>query len=355
MKIEYTKTPRNVVEFDEDVPANLNPTDIVEIFQTPLTGSFNWDYTVQDNRIKKLYELGKQLNWNVEEDVDWKPEFTGINDEEFEWEDGQWAKHKVYKTFDKETRIEFFKDLNSWATSQFLHGEQGALLVASQLASCAPTYNAKLYAASQTFDEARHVEAFNKYLQQRLKRSWPIGRALKGLLDKILTDPRWDLKFIGMQVVIEGLALAAFNAAKESTNDPVFKRMLELIIRDEARHVTFGINYLTDFVTTLTEEEKLDRAQFALEACTVSRNRLRAYDVWEKCGMDFEYTDAYQKENIFQTQFQDVLFSRIMPNLKKIGLLHDELVPEYENLGVMGYADGDSDYETSWEELSKPL
>ena len=182
-----------------------------------------------------------------------------------------------------------------------------------------------------------------------------ISRALKGLLDKILTDPRWDLKFIGMQVVIEGLALAAFNAAKESTNDPVFKRMLELIIRDEARHVTFGINYLTDFVTTLTEEEKLDRAQFALEACTVSRNRLRAYDVWEKYGMDFEYTDAYQKENIFQTQFQDVLFSRIMPNLKKIGLLHDELVPEYENLGVMGYADGDSDYETSWEELSKPL
>ena len=355
MRIEYTKTPRDVIKFDEDVPAGLNPTDIVEIFQTPLTGSFNWDYTVQDNRIKKLYELGKELNWNVEKDVDWNPNFTGIQDEEFEFEDEQWANHKVYKEMPRWKQKEFFHDLNCWATSQFLHGEQGALLVASQLASCAPTYNAKLYAASQTFDEARHVEAFNKYLQQRLKRSWPIGRALKGLLDKILTDPRWDLKFIGMQVVIEGLALAAFNAAKESTNDPVYKRMLELIIRDEARHVTFGINYLTDFITTLSEEEKLDRAQFALEACTVSRNRLRAYDVWEKYGMDFEYTDEYQKENIFQTQFQDVLFSRIMPNLKKIGLLHDELIPEYEKLGVMGYADGDSDYETSWEELSKPL
>lgn len=355
MRIEYTKTPRDVIKFDEDVPAGLNPTDIVEIFQTPLTGSFNWDYTIQDNRIKKLYELGKELNWNVEKDVDWNPNFTGIQDEEFEFEDEQWANHKVYKEMPRWKKKEFFHDLNCWATSQFLHGEQGALLVASQLASCAPTYNAKLYAASQTFDEARHVEAFNKYLQQRLKRSWPIGRALKGLLDKILTDPRWDLKFIGMQVVIEGLALAAFNAAKESTNDPVYKRMLELIIRDEARHVTFGINYLTDFITTLSEEEKLDRAQFALEACTVSRNRLRAYDVWEKYGMDFEYTDEYQKENIFQTQFQDVLFSRIMPNLKKIGLLHDELIPEYEKLGVMGYADGDSDYETSWEELSKPL
>ena len=111
----------------------------------------------------------------------------------FEFEDSQWSKHPEYKKWDKMTREEFFKDLNSWSVSQFLHGEQGALLVASQLASCAPTFNAKLYAASQTFDEARHVEAFNKYIQTRLRKSWPVGRALKGLLDKILTDTRWDL------------------------------------------------------------------------------------------------------------------------------------------------------------------
>ena len=349
-------TPRDVRLFEGvDYPAKLNPTDIVEIFQTPLTGTYNWDYTVQDNRIRKLYELGKQLNWNAEVDVDWIPEFKGIGEDAFNFEDKQWNAHPEYKTWDKAKRLDFLTDLNAWAISQFLHGEQGALLVASQLTSCAPTFNAKLYAASQTFDEARHVEAFNKYLQTRLKKSWPIGTALKGLLDKILTDPRWDLKFIGMQVVIEGLALAAFQASREASSDPVYRQMVEYIIRDEARHVTFGINYLTEYVQTLSEEDQLDRAKFALEACTVSRNRLRAYDVWEKYGMDLEFTDEYQKTNIFQTQFQDVLFSRIMPNLKKIGLLREELIPEYEKLGVMSYADGDSDYETSWEELSKPL
>ena len=355
MKIIKSDTPRDVVLHEDEYPANLEPTDVVEIFETPLTGTYNWDYTVQDNRIKKLYELGKKLNWNVEVDVDWTPEYKGMNSEEFEFENTQWDNHPVYSKMDKETKLEFLTDLNSWALSQFLHGEQGALLVASQLASCAPTFNAKLYAASQTFDEARHVEAFNKYLQTRIKRTWPIGTALKGLLDKILTDPRWDLKFIGMQIVIEGLALAAFNAAKTGTSDPVLYEMLDYIIRDEARHVTFGVNYLEEYVKTLTEQERQDRAQFALEACTVSRNRLRAYDVWEKYGMDIEQTEAYQKEHIFQTQFQDVLFSRIMPNLKRIGLLTDELIPEYEKLGVMGYADGDSDFETSWEELSKPL
>ena len=275
MKIQCGSTPNDIVLHDGDYLTDLDPTDVVEIFQTPLTGTYNWDYTVQDNRVKKLYELGKQLNWNAETDVDWTPEFKEITDEEFDFENNQWSEHPVYKTWDTEKRKEFIKDLNAWSISQFLHGEQGALLVASQLASCAPTFNAKLYAASQTFDEARHV--------------------------------------------------------------------------------TFGVNYLEEFVQTLTEEERNDRAQFALEACTVSRNRLRAYDVWEKYGMDIEQTEAYQKEHIFQTQFQDVLFSRIMPNLKRIGLLTDELIPEYEKLGVMGYADGDSDYETSWEELSKPL
>ena len=355
MKIVKGQTPRDIVLHDGDYLANLDPTDVVEIFQTPLTGTYNWDYTVQDNRVKKLYELGKQLNWNVEVDVDWTPEFKDVGTEEFEFENNQWSEHPVYKTWDKEKRLEFIKDLNAWSTSQFLHGEQGALLVASQLASCAPTFNAKLYAASQTFDEARHVEAFNKYLQTRIGRVMPIGANLKALLDKVLTDSRWDLKFIGMQVIIEGLALAIFNTMKETTQDPVLKRILSLVIRDEARHVTFGVNYLEEFVQTLTEEELRDRAQFALEACTVSRNRLRAYDVWEKYGMDIEFTEEYNKANVFQTQFQDVLFSRIMPNLKRIGLLTDKLIPEYEKLGVMGYADGDSDYETSWEELSKPL
>ena len=356
MKITKVKeTPRKIREFQVENELGLSEQqveDVAEIFQTPFTGAYNWDYTIQDNRIKRLYELGKELNWNANTDIDWSQPMPDRGDtpQPIFWDD-----YKPYQELSNEDKFKFLQHRGSWSLSQFLHGEQGALLVASQLASCAPTFNAKLYAASQTFDEARHVECFNKYIQTRLRKSWPIGRALKGLLDKILTDERWDLKFIGMQVIIEGLALAAFNAAKEGTRDPVFKEMLELIIRDEARHVTFGIIYLADFVKTLSEEDQLDRAKFALEACTVSRNRLRAFEVWEQYGLDFDETENYMKENVFQTQFQDVLFSRIMPNLKKIGLLHDELIPEYEKLGVMGYADGDNDYETSWEELSKPL
>ena len=337
------------------VEQELNPEDVVEIFNTPLTGCYNWDYKVQDNRIKKLYELGKELEWNVEKDVDWSIPYPEFSDEGFKFMDDQWKNHEGYAKLSYEDRCQFIKDSQDWTISQLMHGEQGALLVASQLTSCAPTFNAKLYAASQTFDEARHVEAFNKYLQTRIGRIMPIGNNLKALLDKILTDPRWDFKFIGMQIIIEGLALAIFNTIRDTTQDPVFKRLLGLVIRDEARHVTFGVNYLTSFVTTLTEEERIEREDFCLEACTVMRNRFKQYEVWEKWGFDLEYTDEWSRENTLSSQFQYLLFNRVMPNLKKIGLLPDRLLPKYEQLGVSQWIDAESDYETSWEELSKPL
>ena len=337
------------------VEQELNPEDVVEIFNTPLTGCYNWDYKVQDNRIKKLYELGKELEWNVEKDVDWSIPYPEFSDEGFKFMDDQWKNHKDYAKLSYEDRCQFIKDSQDWTISQLMHGEQGALLVASQLTSCAPTFNAKLYAASQTFDEARHVEAFNKYLQTRIGRIMPIGKNLKALLDKILTDPRWDFKFIGMQIIIEGLALAIFNTIRDTTQDPVFKRLLGLVIRDEARHVTFGVNYLTSFVTTLTEEERIEREDFCLEACTVMRNRFKQYEVWEKWGFDLEYTDEWSRENTLSSQYQYLLFNRVMPNLKKIGLLPDRLLPKYEQLGVSQWIDSESDYETSWEELSKPL
>ena len=147
-----------------------------------------------------------------------------------------------------------------------MHGEQGALLVTSQLVSCAPTYDAKLYAASQTFDEARHVEVFAQYLNDKVGIRYPINDSLKLLLDKILTDPRWDLKFIGMQIIVEGLALAAFNTMKMVSKDALLRDIVHLVIRDEARHVTFGVNYLEDFVKSLSDQEREERAQFAYEA-----------------------------------------------------------------------------------------
>ncbi|MEM1153270.1 MAG: ferritin-like domain-containing protein [Pseudomonadota bacterium] len=336
----------------EDVLTSEQVDHVAEIFQTPLTGSYNWDYQVQDDRIKKLYDLGKQLNWDPEMDINWDRPWP---DEKVMPEMMNLHEYGPYLAMDEKTKDEFWLHMNSWSLSQFLHGEQGALLVASQLCSCAPTFNAKLYAASQTFDEARHVEVFNKYLQKRVGMMYPINTYLKSIIDKILTDERWDMKFIGMQIVIEGLALSAFNTTRETTPDPVLKDVVYLVTRDEARHVTFGVNYLEEFVKTLTDEEREERAQFAYEACVVSRERLVATDVFRHFGWDVEEARQQVLDGFVMSTFRNLLFQRVIPNLKRIGLLTDKIRPKFEELGILDYENLATDGDIDWSALERPL
>lgn len=364
MQIDWTEgTPRKIQTYAgadyprenpdlEDVLTSEDVDHVAEIFKTPLTGSYNWDYTIQDDRIKKLYDLGKQLNWDPEMDIDWdrpwpdemrSPEMMNLHD------------YEPYLAMDDKTKDEFWLHMNAWSLSQFLHGEQGALLVASQLCTCAPTFNAKLYAASQTFDEARHVEVFNKYLQKRIGMQYPINTSLKSILDKILTDERWDMKFIGMQIVIEGLALSAFATTRETTPDPILKDIVYLVTRDEARHVTFGVNYLEEFVKTLSEEEREERAQFAYEACAISRERLVATDVFRHFGWDVEEARKKVLDGFVMATFRNLLFQRVIPNLGRIGLLTEGVRPKFEELGILEYQNLATDGDIDWAALERPL
>ena len=364
MDIRYVEqVPRSLQQFDPEVDAT--PEDaahVAEIFQTPLTGAYNWDYRVADNRIRRLYELGKELNWNASTDVGWAqtpdwheaPPLSKARVEELLCEN-PWNGYAPFEALTTERKVEFVRHEVAWALSQFLHGEQGALLVASQLASCAPSFNAKLYAASQTFDEARHVEVFNRYVRTKMGFTYPVTGGLKDLLDKILTDERWDLKFIGMQIVLEGLALAAFHTRRNETDDPVLKELLYLVIRDEARHVTFGVNYLEEFVATLSDEEREARAQFAYEACVVSRDRLIGSDVHRYFGWDVDHARAALVERGLNADFLNMLYARIIPNLKRIGLLTDRVRPKFEEMGVLDFENLATDGDIDWRELERPL
>ena len=349
--------PQEITDYPEIDPKDQNAIECInEIFMSPLTGSYNWDYIVVEDRIKKLYELGKELNWNVSSDLDWSQDYPKdklmINYEIFQTPE---SVLKGYDDLSDEKKVEMDRHRVSWNISQFLHGEQGALLVASQLVSCAPTFNAKMYAASQTFDEARHVEGFNRYLKEKIGFQYPATNGLKSLMDKILTDERWDLKFIGMQIIIEGLALAAFNNMKFILNDGLLKQLLHYVIRDEARHVTFGVNYLEDYLKTLSKSEIDDRAEFAFEACVVMRNRLISGDVIARF-LDYTPEEAQAAaENTEQGQnFRTLLFTKIIPNLKRIGLLNDKVMPKYEKLGVLSYAELEDNFDIDWADMSKP-
>jgi len=355
-----TKTPTEVTFLPEegDIAKSLSPADveqIVEIFRTPLTGAYNWDYEEADKRIRKLYRLGKERNWDAELDVNWQRMFSQKSSPMIEGGENPYAGWDSFEALTEEQQTSFAWHSHAWTISQFLHGEQGALLVASQLVSCAPTYDAKLYASSQTFDEARHVEVFGKYLREHVRIVYPVNRHLKALLDKILTDERWDLKFIGMQLIIESLALAAFNVQRAMSADPLLRDIIDLVVRDEARHVAFGVNYMEQFVKDLPQEQIEDRAQFAFEACRVMRERIVPTDVYEHFGFDVAegrrlFLAAGQLD-----MFRNLLFTRIMPNLARVGLLTDAVKPQYEELGLLQFAALPSDADIDWVALEAPM
>ena len=351
--------PRDIRRFDndDDLASRLTAADVEtirEIFRTPLTGSFNWDYENANAKIRRLYELGKKFNWNAQMDVDWSqpfPRTESPNDPRL----NAFAGHPKYEALSAAPKSAFAWRSHAQTMSQFLHGEQGAMLVASQLVSCAPTYDAKLYASSQTFDEARHVEVFHRYLQERCKVIYPINSNLKHLLDLVLTDERWDLKFIGMQVLIEGLALAAFQSMIQTTRDPVLRDILQLVMRDEGRHVAFGVNYLEDWIRALPQNEIEERAEFAYQACVIMRERLFSTTVAEEFGFTADEAREINAASQGGAQFRDFLFERMIPNLKRVGLLTERVRPKFEALGVLKFENLSHDGQIDWERLEAPL
>jgi hypothetical protein len=360
LKVRETAGPPVTVQVfdDDDLVRRLTDHDVEvirEIFRTPLTGSYNWDYETANSKIRRLYELGKRFNWNTELDIDWSQRPDGRpTDAEVEAPEG-FAGHPKWEALSADRKRDFQHRSSAQTLSQFLHGEQGALMVASQLVSCAPTHDAKLYAASQTFDEARHVEVFHKYLMTRCRMIYPINPSLKLLLDKVLTDPRWDLKFIGMQILIEGLALAAFQTIHQTTKDPLLRDIVGLVMRDEGRHVAFGVNYLEDWIKVLPQDQIEERAQFAYEACVVMRDRLVSTTVAQEFG--FTEAEAIEINNATQggRAFRTFLFERMIPNLKRIGLLTDAIRPKFEALGVLQFEDRRHDGQIDWATLEAPL
>ena len=290
---------------------------------------FTWDYKRSRPALVKLYEKAKKSQWNASTDLEWD---TEVDNEKLATEfmatiarfdvmhDVQESPTASWGTKEWE---QFAVENQTWTLSQFLHGEQGALICTGLITATVPWIDAKYYAATQVMDEARHVEVFGRYLEEKMGGAYPINPQLKSLLDDIISDGRWDITYLGMQIMVEGLALAAFGFLHMLTQEPLLKKLLRYVMGDEARHVAFGVISLQELYNGLSASELKERQEFAYEAAIRLRNRFFAQDVWEKLGVDpkevvrFLQTHPDPMEEMFQT----MLFSKIVPNVKKLGLL----------------------------------
>ena len=312
---------------------------------------FTWDYEKgRRPALNKLYEKAKHSQWNGETDLDWSIEVDPLELVEMQRHSfGQTPETRAAQIagtpFEKWGDKEFDQlgmESNNWMLSQFMHGEQGALICTAKIVETVPWIDAKYYASTQVMDEARHVEVFAKYLDTKLSGHYPVNAHLKMLLDDIVNDTRWDMTYLGMQIMVEGLALAAFGFMQQMTTEPLLKKLLRYVMSDEARHVAFGVLSLREYYAELSDAEIFERQQFAFEAGVRMRDRFLQQEVWERMGMNvkeaIECTLAVPERELFQM----MLFSKIVPNAKKLGLLdrnNSWLRRRYEELGVIQFED----------------
>ncbi|MCC5952519.1 MAG: ferritin-like domain-containing protein [Acidimicrobiia bacterium] len=309
---------------------------------------FTWDYTQSRPALTKLYEKGKVSQWNATTDIDWTPEVnwgepdpTVTEEERAQLDEfmGFRSADSPFANFDDAKRTELGWEFQTWMVSQFMHGEQGALVATARLVETVPDIDSKYYAANQVADEARHVEAYAHYLEDKLQRSYPISGPLQALLVDIMEEKRWDITYLGMQIMVEGLALAAFGLGNVIFRDPVIKQITDYVMRDEARHVAFGVLSLQDYYPQLTSAELAEREEFLLEATDLMYQRFLLEQVWERVGIDVEAGKAYAKDNPLMIIFRQMLFSKIVPNVNKLGLLTPKVRDRFEDLQVLQFKD----------------
>ncbi len=307
---------------------------------TSFDTSYVWNYGDLKQGLRDLYEKAKREQWNASTELAWDTEV----DPEAEIIPAAFnplADYGPYKKLDARGVARFNHAQISWQLSQFMYGEQGALLTASQLVAGVPWIDAKYYAASQTLDEARHVEVFSRYLRDKLEWEWPIDPNLKSLLDLILLDSRWDLKYLGMQVLVEGLAMAAFGNMYQLAREPLIKQLVRLVMRDEARHVAFGVLSLRDYYDDMPERERRDREEFTIEACKLMRERLIGDEVADVLGFDRAEVREVILESPLMRQFRQLLFARVVPNVKRLGLLTPPVRRAFEEMGILQFEHAD--------------
>ncbi len=308
----------------------------LETLETILNVTYTWGYQDTREKLRNLYLKAERSQWIPDDELPWDTDVDLEKDQSPEHLMPLFGSDIAARMTDRE-RIALNIETFSWTLSQFLHGEQGALLAAAQLVSSVEDLDSKLYGGTQVVDEARHVDVYNRYLHDKIGFSYPVNVHLKTLLDMILKDCRWDMKFLGMQIMVEGLALAAFGMIRNTTYEPLLRDLTKFVMQDEARHVAFGIVSLHGLYKEMSEKDVMEREDFVYEAAVLMRDRFLFQEVWEKTGLPTAECMDITFRSEAQAMFRQMLFCKIVPALKRIGLLSDRQRERFHKLGILQY------------------
>jgi hypothetical protein len=313
--------------------------------------TWDWAYAIEQQKLEDLYKKAKRDQWNADVEIDWSqpvdPAGKILDEERMAI-----LRLKFFGRLSKPEREQFNAHYSAWILSQLLHGEQGALMVAGELAAAVPDYEAKLYAASQAMDEARHVEVFGRYIR-KLDKIYPVQPTLMSILRDIMETPFWQAKTVGMQVILEGLALGTFINVGAATGCALLRQLLKYVTKDEARHVAFGNVYLSTAIAGMEPDARREVEDFALrvtkKAVAMRRGMegMEGFDaVLRECGIDpGDFVKALVEE--VRAGFQlgatpgsvHTFKGLILPGIVRLGLVSDRVRPGYLEADIKLFSD----------------
>ncbi|HMY19764.1 MAG TPA: thioester reductase domain-containing protein, partial [Polyangium sp.] len=291
-----------------------------------------------DAALWHLYEKGKEKQWNATSRIDWTVPLDPENPLETPDISVPLFGSDVYSKLTDRERAAVRRHYQAWQMSQFLHGEHLAVVAAARLVQLAPTVEFQLFAASQVMDEARHLEIYSRLLREKLELSYPMVEPFARLANSAMNDSRWDIIALGLQILVEGLALASFATFREESRNPLIRKIHAYVMEDEARHVAFGQKALSKYYPELTDRERSEREEFLIETSYMLRDRIMAVDaVWENVGLPVETCSRWIRESGFQRAWASALFNRIIPAIRAIGLWSPNVQKAYAQMGILGF------------------
>ncbi|MEW6166583.1 MAG: ferritin-like domain-containing protein [Pseudomonadota bacterium] len=323
---------------------------------------FDFEYRSDYPEMYELYRRALENQWNGDTTLDWSTDVDPENLERavlpMELVPLEGLAANGIK-LNKKEQVDFTYSFASWLLSQFLHGEQGALYASAQVTESVHWIDGKFYGSTQVIDEGRHVEVFFRYIETKLGgKLYQCNDNLFAILDALLRDSRWDMKFLGMQIMVEGLALGAFSHMYKSTKEPLLANMLRYVIQDEARHVHYGVLALKRHFAEISEKERQEREDWAFEVALLMKNRFLAHEMYEEW---FEHKLPRRKWNeiiqgsSFMANFSRLMFKRLIPNLDYIGILSPRIRQHYEQAGLIEFVGGKNASQLTGDDLIADL
>ncbi len=308
---------------DVDVPVDLHWT---------------WSYGSEVEELRRLYEKGKAGQWNAQTDLDWDTPIDRSG-----WllaPEGSLLANVVKMTGGSEAaQKEATHDEVAYVISQLLHGEQAALQLCGQLTNVCTEMDQKFYAASQTIDEARHIEVFAKFLEEKMGTIYPIGADLKTLLDILLQAQGMQKKVLGMQTLFEGMAVGIMDMVRRDSTNTLLKNMLHRVEQDEARHAAFGVLNMRRIVKDASKDSMEGMEDWAFSILeTLNANQqlemLRTFE--DKYGYDSETIVSVTTtlDNFAELNSPPYMHT-VVPNLRNLGLITDRTEDHWRRVGMI--------------------